>query len=249
MTDWFENKQFWHDTGPFLFPEERWRRTAEEVDQLVNLLDITPPEAVLDLPCGPGRHSIELADRGFAVTGVDLTEEYVEMAWRHADERHVSPEFLCQDMRTFRRDAAFDALLNMFTSFGYFRDPADDRRVAENFLASLKPGGQLLMEMIGKEVLARIFQPRRFEREEGGVIFLQETEIRDDWSWVRNRWTAIRDDERFSYELEHRIYSAAELRTLLESVGFEEITCYGSLAGHPYDHQALRLIVRARRPV
>lgn len=69
-------------------------------------------------------------------------------------------EFVQDDMREFRRPVAFDAVINMFTSFGYFEDQADDRKVVNNVYESLKPGGSFLLELMGKEVMSRIYQER-----------------------------------------------------------------------------------------
>ncbi|MCK4871992.1 MAG: class I SAM-dependent methyltransferase [Phycisphaerales bacterium] len=248
MADWFTNEQFWRDTARFMFGPTRMESTPGEVDRIVELCALRPGSRVLDMPCGPGRHSMELARRGMTVMGVDLTELYVERARATAADAGLDIEFHQADMRGFRAERLCDAVINMFTSFGYFRDADDDRRVAGNFFASLRPGGRLLMEMMSKEVLARIFEPRRFDREEDGTIFLQETEVLEDWSWVRSTWTAFMNEGRFQHTIEHRIYSAVELRALLESVGFEDVTCFGDLEGAPYDDQAKRLIIRAKKP-
>jgi SAM-dependent methyltransferase len=249
MTDWFNNELFWRDTARFMFHRARLDATSDEAEQLIKLCGLSPGAHLLDLPCGPGRHSLELARRGLQVTGVDLTAHYLEEARSAAAAEGLAIEFLQGDMRRLRAQCHFDAAINMFTSFGYFLDRQDDRRVADNFFASLRPGGVLLMEMMSKEVLARVFAPQHFEREEDGTIFLQETEVLEDWSWVRSTWTIITKKDQVQHRLEHRLYSAVELRTLLESVGFMKVACFGSLAGTPYDHNAQRLVVRAERPV
>ena len=125
-----------------------------EVEAALKLLGLKPKGRVLDLCCGPGRHSLELARRGFAVVGVDNTAGYIAEAKKRAKSEKLKVEFVKGDMRCFRRLGAFDAVINMFTAFGYFKNPRDDRRVLENIHRSLKPGGKLLMEMLGKEILA-----------------------------------------------------------------------------------------------
>ena len=76
-------------------------------------------------------------------------------------------------MREFVRPEAFDAAINLFTSFGYFEDPAEDLQVAKNLFHSLKPGGALVMDLVGKEVLSRIFLPRDWQELADGSLFLQ----------------------------------------------------------------------------
>src|SRR5206468_5375646 len=119
-----------------------------------------PPRraSVLDLCCGPGRHSLEFARHGFQVTGVDRTARYLDAARAAATGEGLTVEFVQGDMPHFQRPAAFDVALNLFTSFGYFEDEAEDLCVLRHLHTSLKPGGQVLLEMAGKEPLARDFQ-------------------------------------------------------------------------------------------
>jgi hypothetical protein len=76
---------------------------------------------------------------------------------------------------------------------------------------------------------------------------LQEAEIREDWGWVRNVWTIIRDGTQVEHEFSHRLYLAAELKVLLTGGGFACAKAYGSLAGEAYDQTAKRLVVVAER--
>ena len=247
MTSWYEDDRFWERTGPFQFNEKRWQAASAEVDDIIALLDLAPGAAVLDLPCGPGRHSLELARRGFKVTGVDRTAAFIDEARRRAAAEDLTLEFVQADMREFRRPESFDAVINLFTSFGYFADPADDRTVAENFFASLKPGGKLVIDMVGKEVIARVFRPRTWE-ERDGALFLEERKIVDGWSRIETRWIIVRDGEQEEFTLKLRLYSGAEITALLQDVGFGEIKLYGSLGGIPYDHEAKRLVAVATKP-
>jgi SAM-dependent methyltransferase len=144
-------------------------------------------------------------------------------------------------MRTFCRPDSFDATINLFTSFGYFEDQQEDRKVVENVFNSLKQGGVFILDMSGKEVLARVFQERGWD-EADGVLWLQERKLLQDWSWIENRWILFKDNHRYENRLAHRLYSAAELRTLLKSCGFEDIKIFGSFDGSPYDHTARRLV-------
>jgi cyclopropane fatty-acyl-phospholipid synthase-like methyltransferase len=123
-TQWFENEAFWATFKSSLFGEERWQMAARDSEPLTKLLNLKPGARVLDLCCGPGRFSIELARRGFRVTGVDRTALYLAEARRRAKKQKLDVELVRSDMRRFVRPRAFDACINMFTSFGYFRDPA-----------------------------------------------------------------------------------------------------------------------------
>lgn len=243
---WHEQDDFWETVAPILFVERRWSDAPAEVEQVISLLEIEPGAHVLDLCCGVGRHSLELARRGFQVTGVDRTRPYLDSASNQAEGEGLEVEFVQSDMRDFCRPDAFDAVVNLFTSFGYFEDPEDDRKVAMNMYRSLKSGGVFLIDMMGKEVLARIFRERDWY-EEADMLILQERKITKDWSWMENRWILLADNDRTEINLSHRIYSAVELASLLTECGFTHVDAYGDLDGSAYDHLARRLVVAARK--
>lgn len=149
-------------------------------------------------------------------------------------------------MRDFKRPGSFDIVLNLFTSFGYFEDPEDDRKVIENIYESLKPGGKALLEMMGKEVLARIFRERDWGEEDGHLL-LQERKLSQNWGWIEVRWILIKDNRRIEHNMSHRLYSAVELSSLLAKVGFSNIQVYGDLEGNEYNQQAKRLLMIAQK--
>jgi SAM-dependent methyltransferase len=243
---WHEQDEFWETVAPILFGPRRWADTPAEVEKVVSLLGIGPGAHILDLCCGVGRHSLELARRGFRVTGVDRTRLYLDRASEQAKEEGLKIEFVQDDMRTFCRPDAFDVVINLFTSFSYFEDPEEDRQVLLNVYRSLKPGGVFLLEMMGKEILARIFRERDW-REEDGVLILEERKISQNWSWIENRWIIIKGNHRTELRLSHRLYSAVELTSLLTGCGFAHVDAYGDLAGSAYDHMAKRLVIVARK--
>ena len=243
---WHERDSFWETAGPVLFTEGRWENAPAEVEAMVALLGLPPGAKVLDLCCGVGRHSLELARRAFQVTGLDRTAAYLQEARGRASEEGLEIEFIQEDMRTFDRPDVFGAVINYFTSFGYFESEEDDRRVVENAFSSLRSGGVLLMDMMGKEILARIFSDRGW-REEDGMLILEDREVAPDWSTVYNRWIILKDRGRREVTVTTRLYSAAELSSLLKECGFGRVEVYGDLSGAPYDMQAKRLVVVAQR--
>lgn len=248
--DWFENDAFWEAMAPALFTQEKWEETEEEIDAVLSLFNLAPGARVLDLCCGPGRHAIELARRGFEVTAVDRTEPYLERAEARAKEEGLGIEFVRSDMRDFVRPGAFDAVINLFTSFGFFEDPEEDLRVVQNLHTSLRPGGQLLFELQGKELLAAIFtEEREWRRLPDGAIFLEERHVKPGWDWVNTEWTIITSDSRFAHTFGLRPYSAVELTALVQRAGFSQTRTYGELSTElpPYDHEASRLVLHTRR--
>jgi len=247
-TPWHEDDAFWRTFGPAMFTAKRWQDGPAEIERVLALAGTPAGAPVLDMCCGPGRHALELARRGFAVTAVDRTAAYLAQAHARAADEALSLEFVEGDMRRFVRPAAFDLALSLFTSFSYFADPDEDRRVLQSFRRSLRSGGVLVLELMGKEVLARIFAERDWQRLDDGALMLEQRRVTDDWCWIENRWTLVQDGEVHEFEISHRLYSAAELRGLLQAVGFGEVRCYGALDGRPYDHRAQRLVIVARTP-
>ncbi len=150
-------------------------------------------------------------------------------------------------MRDFVRPGAFDVALSMFTSFGYFDDQGEDLLVLKNIFTSLRPGGSLLMELAGKEILARIFQPTTSTPlPDGGVLF-ERHEVLDGWSRLRNEWTFIKDGKARTWRFHVTVYSGQELRDRLEQAGFINVKLFGSFDGKEYGLNAQRLIAVGRK--
>ncbi len=250
MDAWFDDESFWDTTERFLFSVARDdARTELEIDSILALLSPAPGARVLDMPCGTGRHSAAWAARGFAVTGVDRSERYLTLARERVAARGVDVTFERSDMRAFRRPAAFDVALNLFTSLGYFADPADDVLVLRNLCESLATGGRAILEMAGKEIFAHDFRPKGWTQLPGTDEFLlEEHAFTDGMSAVENHWIWIGGAERREFRFTLRIYSGAELTNALHAAGFGEVKLYGNFAGAPYDLEAKRLIAVATKP-
>lgn len=246
MPEWFEDGSFWATLYPVMFPPERFQLAGHQVDQIVALSGVGSG-AVLDLCCGPGRHSVEFARRGFVVTGVDRTPFLLAEAKAQAADPDFEIEWVEEDMRRFVRPGAFDLAVNLFTSFGYFDDKNEDLRVLRNVHESLRPGGTFVIDVIGKECLARVFRPMIASDGPDGRILVQRHEIFDDWSRIRNEWILVDGDRVHRFAFHHTVYSAQELKDLLAEAGFSALTVYGDLDGSPYGPEAQRLVAVARR--
>jgi SAM-dependent methyltransferase len=240
--DWFADEEFWSATYDMLFPEARIAAAPEEVEQILALTARIPPARVLDLGCGPGRHSIALAGLGFQVTGVDRTAFLLDKAVQRSAVEDIDVEWIRSDMRDFVRPSAYDLALSLFTSFGFFWDDAENQRVLENLFESLGPRGTLVVDVAGKEVIAKIFEPTSSHDVEGSVV-VQRRRVIDNWSRMSNEWMWIQDTGVRSFRFEHWIYSGRELEQMLRRVGFEEVRLFGDFLGRPYDANAQRLVV------
>ena len=140
-------------------------------------------------------------------------------------------------MRQFLRPAAFDLAINVFTSFGYFDDPAENRRVLENVYASLKPGGTFVFDHLGKEVLAARFQPTRGESLPDGTVLFHRASIIDDWSRIDDEWILLEGSRASKYRIRHWLYSGREIRELFASVGFNDVSLTEILPVCPTAHR------------
>jgi SAM-dependent methyltransferase len=144
------------------------------------------------------------------------------------------------------RPQAFDAAISMFTSFGYFANPADDARVAAHVCRSLVRGGKFLIDTQGKESLARRFEPSGWYEKEGYTV-LEDRKVMPDWSGMENHWILFKGGRRWDFRFKLRLYSATELKRLLRDAGFRRVDVFGSLEGAPYDHTAQRLVAVAQK--
>ena len=239
---WFENEVFWRTFYPYMFNQRKLESAAGEVDRVLALSGVTGGR-VLDLCCGPARHSRILAERGFQVTGVDRSPFLLEKA-REA-VRGTDIELVECDMRDFVRPGAFDLALSLFTSFGYFESRDEDVGVLRNVRASLKPDGVFVIDVISKEYLLSQRQPTHWERWPTGEIQVHHYEVVPGWGRIRVEWLLVDGERARHFEIQHSLYSGQELLALLERAGFSEVRLFGSLDGAPYDAVATRLIAVA----
>ena len=246
MSQWFEDETFWTRAYPFLFPEEKFDIAEEDVGGVLDLAGLDAGD-VLDLACGPGRHAVALAKRGFRVTGVDLSPFLLEKARGLARSEGVDVEWVREDMRRFVRPEAFGLVINMFTAFGYFEDKGDDLVVLRNVHCSLRDGGALVIDTLGKECLARGFLATSSKELAGGKLLVQRHQICDDWTRIRNHWVLIEDGGAESFRFEHTVYSGQELKDRLLDAGFGDVSLFGGLDGSEYGLDARRLVVVARK--
>lgn len=244
--DWFEDDDFWREFYPAMFPPERFAAAEEQATRIIDLTGFTG-RTVLDLCCGPGRHAVGFAQRGFQVTGVDRSKFLLERARERAHDANIEIEWVEQDMRLFQRSDAFDLACSLFTSFGYFQDESDNLRVLRNVHESLAGGGVFVVDVVSKEKVARAWQNAFYTRLEDGSLLLQRPEVCADWTRIRNEWVLVKEDRAKSFIFEHTIYSGRELKELLINAGFAQVTLYGDLEGNPYGLDAKRLIAIARK--
>ena len=219
-------------------------RTPTEIDQLEALLKIRPPLRILDLPCGQGRHSIELARRGYEVTGVDLSPYLLGIARERAEAAGVAVRWLPGDMREPLVGQRFDLVLNLFTSFGFFSDEADDRRVATAAAAMLEPGGRFVLEVINGERIMRNFEEREWYPVGETVVMERRSLDRPTRLMVVERTVETAGASEVDLHVV-RLYGAGDLEALLHDAGFNRVQLYGDWNGAPATPDSLRVLAVA----
>ena len=163
---WFES---WFGSPYYrILYQQRDELEAEAfVKYLIDYLQPVPGSRMVDIACGEGRFSIELAERGFDVTGIDLSHLSIEKAKAH---EHDHLHFFVQDMRMPFYINYFDYAFNFFTSFGYFAHARDHQLAAKSFAKGLKKDGILVLDYLNQDKVARELVPSE-EVQRGNYTF------------------------------------------------------------------------------
>lgn len=205
---------------------------------------------VLDLACGTGRHSVQLAKRGAAVLGVDKTPAYLAQA-RRAARGLPNCRFALGDMRRLPFDGEFDAAINLWTSFGYFAKFSDDLKTLKGVARALKPGGLFLIELVDHGWTRSRTTHRHWHRRGDGSYLLQEAVLVEGSDpRVLNEWTILRRGQKpLRARFTVRGYDEPRLRALLRKAGLRPVKTWSTLLGTaPARKFNGRLVVLARKP-
>jgi len=202
--------------------------------------------ALLDLCCGPGRHAVEFAGKGLAVTGFDFSAEYLAEAGVRAKKKKAALRLVRGDMRRLEFRGEFDAAVNLFTSFGYFRKFSDDLRTLKGVARSLKPGGLFLIDIVHGDFLRDNFQ-RRDWYDMGDHYLLEERTA--GGGGLFNTWTRIpKNGGKIQAEsFFNRLYNRRSMTAALEKAGLKPLKFWGDFKGCPLSAGSIRLICLARR--
>jgi 2-polyprenyl-3-methyl-5-hydroxy-6-metoxy-1,4-benzoquinol methylase len=215
-------------------------RTPEEVERIIELLEREPGTEILDCPCGHGRISNALAERGFRVTGLDATELFLERAREDAAARGVEVEYVHGDMRELPWRERFDGLVNWFTSFGYFADD-ENKAVVRAFHDALRPGGRLVLETQNVSRIMLDPQPLHVVGERDGDLMIDRWTLDAENARFQTERLVMRDGRTRKAHFSVRWFTPPELRSWLEEAGFENLHMPGLTA-------ETRLVVVADRP-
>jgi SAM-dependent methyltransferase len=241
----FDSKRFFLESWPKIsqgFESE----TAAESEIAWILGHVRPPAGgrVLDAPCGFGRHSLALARRGFAVTGVDLSETELGRARARADAAGLALALIQQDMRDMDFPGEFDLAVNLFSSIGYFSDD-EDRLLVDRFCTALRPGGVFVLDTRNRDYFAHQFPSEETVTIPEGTVRLKNT-FDVTTSRVRQDWTLEGGPEALD-ALEIRLYSAHELHRMFRPERWSRVELYGGLDGRPFDLDSPRVVLVATK--
>jgi SAM-dependent methyltransferase len=222
-------------------------RDRQEVARLLDVLGLPVGAPILDVPCGQGRHAHPLAEAGYDVTGLDYSPYLLDRARRRGTGRTL--RYVRGDMRRLpaRWSGRFDAVVNLFTSFGFFLDPADDVRVIHEFARVLRPDGTLVWHGGSRDGVMARFLDRDWWQAGDGTVVAHEREF-DPLSGtltIRSTWRG----KRSSGEREHRIrlYTASRLAELLADAGLLVEEAFDGWTERPLTRTSSEMLLVARK--
>jgi SAM-dependent methyltransferase len=246
---WYESffGQDYLDVYGYQFTAER---AEQEVEFVIRVLGLKPGDLVLDLCSGQGRHAVPLAARGLHVTALDMSFQYLELASAAAEKAGVQFETVHADMRDIPFEDHFDAVVNMFSSFGYLESEAEDAKVLDAVARALKPGGRVLLDLLNRDWVVANYEMEDSHTGADGTVYLEHRYLDLETSRNHVSFTVVTPDGRRRDVGGHhiRLYTLREMRGALDAAGLVYEGVYGGFAGEAYGIDTRRMIIVARKP-
>ncbi len=238
--DWF-NSPYYH----LLYSNRDEKEAAAFIDKLVEYLHPAPGAYMLDVACGKGRHAKYLADKGFNVTGIDLSEESIAAA-RKLENDHLS--FFQHDMRLPFRINYFDLVFNFFTSFGYFETRHENENALRTLAHSLRPGGRLVLDYLNSAyVTAHLVEDEVKEKDD--VVFDIRREMADGKFLKQINILDKKQLIRATYTESVSAFTRADFEAMFALQGLVMTDVFGDYHFNNFDEQhSPRLILIAQKP-
>lgn len=225
--DWFGQ---WFDSPYYhiLYQNRDYKEASLFIDHLIDALHISEEDHIMDLACGKGRHSIYLNQKGFHVTGLDLSKQNIEAARAFENERL---SFHIHDMRDVFSEGTFDYVLNLFTSFGYFENDADNQKSIMAMANALKPGGSLVLDFLNPHVVIDLMVPEDVKNV-GGIEFHIKKSYRNGYILKDILFEA--EGQRHHYQEKVRAITEQDFLAYFSNAGLEVTACFGNYELQPY---------------
>ena len=203
-----------------------------QVEFLASELELPKGAKILDIPCGVGRHSLQFAKRGYNVTGLDISKDCIKIANKKFS--HKNAVYRTGDMsRLHAHKGKYDCVLNMFTSFGYFRTDRENEMVLRQMVSALKPGGKFVLNLVDLDWLMTVFRPSAW-RVDDGILSLEARIYDKNSRYIEARFAMIDlKRSKLLHNLYHRerLYSKPEIMKLLKNAGLKNISVFGDFDG------------------
>ena len=230
---------------------ERTQREVDFINSTLNLPQAAPGTTggarVLDLCCGHGRHTVELAAAGYSMVGQDLSATFLDLAKDAAAARDLQVQFVHADMREIPFEGEFDAVINMFTAFGYF-DDVENQKVLDAVARALKPGGKFLIDLLNTLWIIRNFRPQSWDELSDGTVALTERDYNLLTGNIEELRTYIAPDgSKREIQLIWRSYFYTELTKMLNRAELTPIQAFGGFDGSEFTWDSNRMIVLAEK--
>ena len=229
-----------------LFTAERAEKEAAFAERA---LELKAGARILDLCCGQGRHSVPLARRGFQVTGLDLNPAYLELAQQSARKANVTLKTIAADMRQIPFYDHFDAIVNMYSSFGYLESEAEDLKVLESAAKAIRPAGRLMLDMLNREWAVANYIQNDWHSGGDGTLYVERRDLDLASSRMHVKFTIVgpHGGRRDSVGHHIRLYTLTETTRLLQQVSLNVTAVFGGFDAEPYAVDTRRMIVLAQK--
>lgn len=220
--------------------------TDQEVRFITQVLNLSPSQSILDLYCGYGRHAIELAKLGFKVTGVDGTQDFLDIAAQKASEANVDIAFTKKDMRDLDYHGQFAAVINMFAAFGYFSDE-ENANIIKLVAKALKPQGLFLIDLLNRDWMVRNNLNRYWRHPSGEYVLSYKVELENGIATMKRQLINQVTGAKTQYDFVLRAYSLPEMSNIFTNSGLSILETYGGFDGRPYSSETPRMIILAKK--
>jgi 2-polyprenyl-3-methyl-5-hydroxy-6-metoxy-1,4-benzoquinol methylase len=239
MSNWFES---WFNTEEYLnvYKHRNESEAKKHVEFIISHVPVEKGGSVLDMACGPGRHSLIFSEKGFRVTAVDLSENLLCVARKSAGEAGLNINFIKSDLRDIKLDDEFDLVINLFTSFGYFEEDEENFKIFDVALKHLKDNGRFVIDFLNKSFLEKNLQ----EYSESEILnsrIIQRRGISGN-RVVKKIEVNSGGMEKFYYE-SVRLFSPEELISALSDRGLFVDRIFGNFDGADFDPENSERII------